>query len=147
MRKLFTLTAAILSSLTMMAQTITLSAVTPESNWYGADGVGRVTNKSGNAWSSPDMTCDGSTGYKTGSSYFTVQTYQDISALKIWARSTSNRTIGKIYVSDPSSSTTGAAVWFISSRYSLAFAMVTFIGMVFTGVVMMLSAVRSGGSF
>jgi hypothetical protein len=100
MRKLFTLAATLLASLTMMAQTITLSAVTPESNWYGAEGVGRVTNKSGNAWSSPDMTCDGSTGYKTGSSYFTIQTYQDISALTIWARSTSNRTIGKIYVSE-----------------------------------------------
>ena len=100
MKKLFTLAAVMLASLTMMAQTITISTATADGNWYGADGVGRVANKSGNAWSSPDLTCDGSTGYKTGSSYFTVQTYQAISALTIWARSSSNRTIGKVYVSD-----------------------------------------------
>ena len=100
MKKIFTFAAAVLASLTMFAQTITLSEVTPESNWYGVENLGRVTNKSGNAWSSPDLSCDGSTGYKTGSSYFTVQTYQEITGLTVWARSGSNRTIGKVYVSE-----------------------------------------------
>ena len=100
MKKIFTFAAAVLASLTMFAQTITLSEVTPESNWYGVENLGRVTNKSGNAWSSADLTCEGSTGYKTGSSYFTVQTYQEITSLTVWARSSSNRTIGKIYVSE-----------------------------------------------
>lgn len=100
MKKLFTLAAAMLASLTMMAQTITLSDVTPESNWYGEEGVGRITNKSGNAFSSPDLSCEGSTGYKTGSSYFTIQTYQEVTAVTLAARSSSNRTIGKVYVSE-----------------------------------------------
>ena len=100
MKKIFTLAAAMLASLTMMAQTITLSDVTPESNWYGEEGVGRITNKSGNAFSSPDLSCEGSTGYKTGSSYFTIQTYQEVTAVTLAARSSSNRTIGKVYVSE-----------------------------------------------
>jgi len=100
MKKIFTLAAALMASLTMMAQTITISTATAEGNWYGVEGVGRVANKSGNAWASPDLTCEGSTGYKTGSSYFTIQTYQGINALTIWARSSSNRTIDKIYVSE-----------------------------------------------
>lgn len=100
MKKLFTFAAALLASLTMMAQTITLSEVTPSDNWYGEEGVGRITNKSGNAFSSPDLSCEGSTGYKTGSSYFTIQTYQEVTAVTLAARSSSNRTIGKVYVSE-----------------------------------------------
>ena len=83
MKKIFTLAAAVLASVAMMAQTLTISEITPEGNWYGEVGVGRVANKSGNAWSSPDMTCEGSTGYKTGSSYFTIQTYQEISGISV----------------------------------------------------------------
>lgn len=109
MKKIFTFAAAVLASLTMTAQTITLSAVTAESNWYGVEGVGRVTNKSGNAFSSPDLTCEGSTGFKTGSSYFTIQTYQEISALTIWARSSSNRTVSQVFVSDELSSSAPSA--------------------------------------
>ena len=100
MKKIFTFAAALMASLTMMAQTITLSEVTPESKWYNVEGVGRVTNKSGNAFSDPDMTCEGSTGFKTGSSYFTIQTYNEISSVVVWARSTSNRTIKALTVSE-----------------------------------------------
>ena len=101
MKKIFTLAAAVLASISLMAQTLTISEITtPEDNWYGEVGVGRVTNKSGNSWSSPDMTCEGSTGYKTGSSYFTIQTYQQISGVTVWARSTSNRTIKAVTVSE-----------------------------------------------
>ena len=100
MKKIFTLAAAVLASVAMMAQTLTISEITPEGNWYGEVGVGRVANKSGNAWSSPDMTCEGSTGYKTGSSYFTIQTYQEISGISVWARSTSNRNINAVTVSE-----------------------------------------------
>ena len=100
MKKIFTLAAAVLASAVMMAQTITLSEITPASNWYEEEGLGRVTNKSGNAWSSPDMSCEGSTGFKTGSSYFTIQTYQQISGVTVWARSTSNRSINAVTVSE-----------------------------------------------
>ncbi len=100
MKKIFTLAAAVLASAVMMAQTITLSEITPASNWYEEEGLGRVTNKSGNAWSSPDMSCEGSTGFKTGSSYFTIQTYQEISGISVWARSTSNRNINAVTVSE-----------------------------------------------
>ena len=100
MKKLFTFAAAVLASVTMMAQTITLAEVTPESNWYGVEGVGRVANKSGNAFSSPDMSCAGITGFKTGSSYFTIQTYADISSIVVGAQSGSNRTVSAITVSD-----------------------------------------------
>lgn len=106
MKKIFTLAAAVLASVAMMAQTITLSTAGKSGNWYEVEGVGRVANKSGNAFSDPDMTCEGSTGFKTGSSYFTIQTYQNIDALIIWARSTSNRTISKLTVSDELSSST-----------------------------------------
>lgn len=100
MKKIFTLAAAVLASAVMMAQTITLSEITPASNWYEEEGLGRVTNKSGNPWSNPDMTCEGSTGYKTGNSYFTIQTYQQISGISVWARSTSNRNINVVTVSE-----------------------------------------------
>ena len=109
MKKIFTIALVLMATMTMSAQTITLSDVTPASNWYGVEGVGRITNKSGAAWSSADLTCEGSTGYKTGSSYFTVQTYQEISALTIWARSSSNRTVGKVAVSDELSSSAPGA--------------------------------------
>lgn len=100
MKKIFTLAAAVLASAVMMAQTLIISEITPEGNWYDEVGVGRVTNKSGNPWSNPDMTCEGSTGYKTGSSYFTIQTYQQISGISVWARSTSNRNINVVTVSE-----------------------------------------------
>lgn len=100
MKKIFTLAAAVLASFSLMAQTLTISEITPEDNWYGEVGVGRVTNKAGNPWSNPDMTCEGSTGYKTGSSYFTIQTYQQISGVTVWARSTSNRNINVVTVSE-----------------------------------------------
>lgn len=100
MKKIFTLAAAVLASAVMMAQTITLSEITPASNWYEEEGLGRVTNKSGNAWANPDMSCEGSTGFKTGSSYFTIQTYQQISGVTVWARSTSNRNINAVTVSE-----------------------------------------------
>lgn len=100
MKKIFTLAAAVLASAVMMAQTLTISEITPEGNWYDEVGVGRVTNKSGNPWANPDMTCEGSTGYKTGSSYFTIQTYQEISGISVWARSTSNRNINVVTVSE-----------------------------------------------
>ena len=87
-------------SFSLWAQTITLSEVTPESKWYNVEGVGRVTNKSGGTFSDGDMTCEGSTGYKTGSSYFTIQTYNEISSVVVWARSTSNRTIKALTVSE-----------------------------------------------
>lgn len=100
MKKIFTFFAVTLVSLAMTAQTLTISTATKDGKWYVEDGVGRVTNKSGNDFSSPDMTCEGSTGFKTGSSYFTIQTYQQISGITVWARSTSNRTLAAVTVSD-----------------------------------------------
>ncbi len=100
MKKLFTFAAAMLASLTMMAQTITLSEVTPSDNWYGVEGVGRVTNKGGNAFSDPDLTCADNPGFKTGSSFFTIQTYVATSQITVGAQSSSNRTVSKIYVSE-----------------------------------------------
>ena len=94
--------------------TITLADVTPSSNWYEVTGVGRVTNKKGNAFSDGDYNCTG-TGYKTGSSYFTVQTYMAITGLQITATSTSNRTVNGIEIGDagassaPSSFPSGAS--------------------------------------
>jgi len=109
MKKLFTLAAAVLASVAMMAQTITLSTADKSGNWYEVAGVGKVANKSGNAFSDSDMTCVGSTSYKTGSSYFTIQTYQEINSLILWARSTSNRTVSKVSVSDQLSSSAPSA--------------------------------------
>ena len=100
MKKIFTFFAVTLVSLAMTAQTLTISTATKDGKWYVEDGVGRVTNKSGNDFSSPDLTCEGSTGYKTGSSYFTIQTYQQISGITVWARSSSNRTLAAVTVSE-----------------------------------------------
>lgn len=103
MKKLKLFAVALLAAFSLGAwadATITLGDVTPTSNWYEVEGVGRVANKSGNAFSSPDLTCEGSTGFKTGSSYFTIQTYQAITAITVAARSSSNRTISKFYVSE-----------------------------------------------
>ena len=94
--------------------TIVLADVTPSSNWYEVTGVGRVTNKKGSAFDTGDYNCTG-TGYKTGSSYFTVQTYKAITGLQILATSTSNRTLAGIAIGDaaatskPSSFPSGAS--------------------------------------
>lgn len=100
MKKIFTIAAALFASLTMFAQTITLSEVTPESNWYSVEGVGRVANKSGSAFSSGEMSCEGITGFKTGSSYFTIQTFTEVSSIIVGAQSGSNRNIKAITVSE-----------------------------------------------
>ncbi len=97
--RLFALAFLAMLGMSAMAQTITLSEVTPSGNWYEVAGVGRVTNKSGNAFSEQDTKCDGITGYKTGSSYFTVQTYNSISELTVAAKSGSNRTLKSVSVS------------------------------------------------
>ena len=99
MKKIFTLAAAVLASVAMMAQTITISEATQEGNWYEVAGVGRVSNKSGSAWASTDMECEGIKAYKTGSSYFTIQTYVDVTGITVAAQSTSNRTIKAVSVS------------------------------------------------
>ena len=100
MKKFFTIAAALFASLTMFAQTITLSEVTPESNWYSVEGVGRVANKSGSAFSSGEMSCEGITGFKTGSSYFTIQTFTEVSSIIVGAQSGSKRNIKAITVSE-----------------------------------------------
>ena len=90
--------------------TITLADITPESNWYEVAGVGRVTNKTGSAFSGPDYASSSNCskqGYKTGSSNFTIQTYIAVTAIKIWAASTSNRNIN--YVTVQSTATTASS--------------------------------------
>ena len=97
--KLFALALMATFSLSAMAQTITLADITPSSNWYEVTGVGRVANKSGNsAFGSGDVSCTPA-GFKTGSSYFSMQTYQEISAITVTATSGSNRTIAQVYSS------------------------------------------------
>jgi hypothetical protein len=81
MKKIFTLAAAVLASFSLWAETIVLSEVTPEENWDEVAGVGRISNKSGSAFSDPDMSCEGITGFKTGSSYFTIQTYAALNGI------------------------------------------------------------------
>ncbi|MBQ6763659.1 MAG: hypothetical protein IJP45_00570 [Paludibacteraceae bacterium] len=100
MKKIFTLAAAVLASFSLWAETIVLSEVTPEENWYEVAGVGRISNKSGSAFSDPDMSCEGITGFKTGSSYFTIQTYAALNGIVVTAQSTSNRTIKAVSVAE-----------------------------------------------
>ncbi|MEE1069683.1 MAG: InlB B-repeat-containing protein [Paludibacteraceae bacterium] len=82
----------------MWGETIVLSEVNSSDKWYEVEGVGRVTNKSGSAFSNSDSPCESQTSYKTGSNYFSVQTYTAISSLTVHAVSTSNRTLSGVAI-------------------------------------------------
>lgn len=102
MKKLQLLALALFASLSLsaLAQTLTLADITPADNWYALEGVGKVTNKSGGAFSDQDLSCDGIKGYKTGSSYFSMQVLMDVAEITIAAKSTSNRTVDVVSVSE-----------------------------------------------
>lgn len=93
----FTATCEVTVTTPVMGENEVVPAyVSPVSNWYEHAGVGRISNKTGAAFASPDVTTCSPTGFKTGSSNFTIQTYKAIIGVVVHATSSSNRTISTV---------------------------------------------------